>query len=68
MKKLIFISLITFSLFILASCESTENIETPSDLDDDSDEFRNEFEGSLEFILFDIDQYEIVSYTGNNEF
>ena len=68
MKKLIFISLITFSLFILASCESTENIETPSDLDYDSDEFRDEFEGSLEFILFDIDQYEIVSYTGDNEF
>jgi len=68
MKKIIFISLFTFFLFILASCESTENMETPSDLDYDSDVFRSEFEGSLEFILFDIDQYEIVSYTGNNEF
>ena len=37
-------------------------------IDYDSDDFRNEFEGSLEFILRDIDQYEIVSYTGNNEF
>lgn len=63
MKKFFNILFICFSLFFLASCDDPIEEEIPHDLDYENVEFK----GTIEFNLFDVDQYEIVSYTGNDE-
>ena len=63
MNKFFNILFICFSLFFLASCDDPIEEEIPHDLDYENVEFK----GTIEFNLFDVDQYEIVSYSGNDE-
>ena len=63
MKNFFSILFICMSLFFLASCDDPIEEEIPHDLDYENVEFK----GTLEFNLFDVDQYEIVSYSGNDE-
>ena len=63
MKNFFSILFICMSLFFLASCDDPIEEEIPHDLDYENVEFK----GTIEFNLFDVDQYEIVSYTGNDE-
>jgi len=64
MKKLYLALFLVVIIFSIGSCGSSNvDEEIPSDLDYED----VWFEGTLEFNLFDVDQYEIVSYTGDDE-